>query len=214
MVRKIGLLGLLIVTALLAQNSSAEPTELLPASSYYQGFQWYNTVVLGKGVLGGRIDFAVYDTLGANGNEFVDAGFQTPGPGQYIYAYQIFNDTGFSDLPVANFSIRDSTNSPIDEALMTDTGAQDDGEGGISPAPSNTQGTWKWQLDTGGFVYKDDHSWFLVFSSDNPWTVGSFDITYPQESSAPVPGDTPEPATIVLLGVGAAVLLRRPRKAF
>lgn len=214
MVRKIALLGLLIVAALLVQNSSAEPAEMLPASSYYQGFQWYNTVYLGEGVLGGRIDFAVYDTLGANGNEFVHAGFQTPGPGQYIYAYQIFNDALFSDLPVASFSILNLDGSAVDEALMTDTGAQDDGQGGISPAPSDTQGVWKWQLGTGGYVYKHDHSWFLVFSSDHHWTVGSFDITYPQEGSAPVPGDTPEPATIVLLGIGAAVLLRRPRKAF
>ena len=96
-VKRVLFLSSLLVATLLSQNAGATLMPMLPESSHYQGFVWYNEEVepgpeTGPGyTVRGRIDFAVYDTQ-ENPNEFIGAdGYARPGDGRYIYAYQILN---------------------------------------------------------------------------------------------------------------------------
>ncbi len=195
-IRKICFLALLLVTALFIQNVSAALT-----SSYYDGFVRYD-----ENGLHGRIDFAVYDTLHLEyGGEYLDNGIEIPGTGQYIYAYQIFNDP-LASVEVAHFAILDIYGAAIDEALMNATSAQNNGAGGIAPDPivSVTQGVWKWTFD-GGYISEGEHSRFLVFSSEQDWVEGSYEIKGPTS--------IPEPGILTLLGIGSAMAFIRRRKS-
>lgn len=198
-IRKICFLSLLVVATLSIQNVSAVLT-----SSYHDGFVRYD-----EGGLRGRIDYAVYDTLHPEyGDEYLANGIEIPGTGQYIYAYQIFNDPFVSD-EVAHFAILDIDGDAINEALMNATSAQNIGTGGIAPDPtvSITQGVWKWTFD-GGYISEGEHSWFLVFSSAQDWVRGSYEI---KSHGVPVP--IPEPGMLTLLGIGGALAFIRRRKS-
>lgn len=203
---------MLIGGAVLAGCAFAGDTEMLPDSSLYQGHQYYSEYAGELGWLNGRLDFAVYDTQ-TYPDEFVGAdGFDMPGTGRYVYAYQVFNDLYASDQPVAYFSVLNLDGSSIVGA--GGTGAQDDGHGGIAPIDSDTEAVWKWELSNGGYIDRLEHSWFLAFSSDMNWVPGTYDIRAPEESDIPGPGDAPEPATVVLIGLGSLIFIRRPRKSF
>ena len=56
-----------------------------------------------------------------------------------------------------------------------------------------------------------DHSWFLMFSSDKTPVVGDFRIEGPEEGDVPAP--MPEPGTLMLLGIGSALIFTRRRKS-
>jgi hypothetical protein len=176
-------------------------------SSYYDGSVFYNT----EEGLAGRIDFAVYDTENAViGDEYMNDGIGIPGQGRYIYAYQIFQSP-FSGSDVSYFGILDASGNPIDESLINGTSAQDDGEGGIAPSPifSETEGTWVWTVEN-GYIAADEHSWLLVFSTDNNLTFGDYEIR-----GTGIPAPVPEPATIAVFSLGSLFLTarRRARKA-
>ena len=204
MMKKIGLFALLIVTTLLAQNASATLEPILE-SSYYDGFVFYY-----EGELFGRIDFAVYDTLDDEyGDEYLDVGITKPGDGQYIYAYQIFNDYSFSAESVAYFALLDINGDSID---IDSISSQQDPENGIEPGSMYLNGdeykvVWEFDGDA-GYVIAGEHSWFLIFSSNNDWTAGSYEIKGPDDVPVPVP----EPATVALLGIGSMLILLKKRR--
>jgi len=190
---------LLIVVVLLTQNASA-----LLSSSYYDGSVDYET----EDGLSGRLYFAVYDT--DQSDEYKNNEIEIPGEGRYIYAYQISSSI-FSAGDIAHFGVLDSDGVAVDESLINGTSAQDDQTEGIAPSPivSEHQGQWEWTFED-GYIAQGQHSWFLVFSSDQDWTAGTYEITGP---GMPVPEPVPEPATLALLGLGMTVLMTKRRKA-
>ncbi len=214
-VKRVLLLSSLLVATLLAQNAGATLAPMLPESSHYQGFVFYDEEIepgpeTGPGGnLGGRIDFAVYDTE-TYPNEFIGIdGFTKPGNGRYIYAYQIFNDyQGFSDASVAYFAALG-----IDMAFVGDIDSQEDPEGGVEPSDqyfSTTDAVWEFGTTNRDWINAgaDGHSWFLVFSSDKDWVAGDYEIRGPEPSDFPVP----EPTMLTLLGIGGAMLFKRRKK--
>jgi len=208
--KRTGSVCLLIVGVVVVSSASAGDTELLPSSSLYEGHRYFSRYTGELGWLNGRIDFAVYDTE-TYPDEFVGAdGFDMPGTGRYVYAYQVFNDVYTSDQSIAYFSVLNLDGSSIVGA--SGTGAQDDGHGGIAPIDSDTEGVWRWELSNGGYIDRLEHSWFLALSSDMNWVPGTYEIMAPGESDIPAPGTAPEPATVMLIGLGSLVLIHRPRR--
>ncbi len=211
--KKIKLLSLLLVAVLFVQNADAVLT-YLPYSSHYQGTSYFD---YGDTGVKGRVEFAVYDTLGPYGNEWTDAtGFDAPGDGRYIYAYQIFNDID-SAATIEGFTLWADDYHVLDIIGM---GEQDPQEGDylllgldfVEPTGSGTSNggvqAW-WEFDNGLFVAGED-SWFLIFSSANNWTAGSYYIG-PISSVPPVPN--PEPCTLALLGLGSAILFTKRKNS-
>jgi hypothetical protein len=207
--RKTWVFSLLVVATLFAGTASA--TIYLPDSSYEEG-AWQGSSIYEEEGFNVLVEFAVYDTdnLQFAGEIALDA--QLNLAGQYIYAYQIFNHMEDIYEEIAYFGILDIDRQPVDEALIeNDTGSHDDGSGGLAPTPedSDVQGTWVWTFD-GGFISAGEHSWFLVFSSHHAPVVGDFEIRAPEEGDFPVP--IPEPAMIVLLGMGGMVVVSTRRR--
>ena len=186
---------------ILPKNASATLIAL-PDSSYLDGL-WQGTSYYDDDGFNLRIDFAVYDTLGGNELATIE-GFEAPGDGQYIYAYQIFQhiDEGYKE--VSYFSILNLDGSAVNTALIQCTTALDDNNEGIAPDPlmCENQGIWVWSGDT-GYISTAQHSWFLVFSSDSAPVAGSYEVQAP--SDIPIP----EPTTIALLGIGGLAFLRK-----
>jgi hypothetical protein len=207
MARVIGKFGFLFLLMLLSLSTRDASAVLV--SSYHDGFAYYN-----QDGLYGRVDFAVYDTQDSvYGDEYKDNGIEMPGTGRYIYAYQIFNDLLFSQEAVSYFAIVDAQGELIEESAMNGTCGQDDGQDGVEPSPivSDRQGAWTWTLDGAGYVSQGEHSWLLVFSSDQPWEKGTFEIQSPETGGVPVP--VPEPATLIILALGGTVVLAGRRKS-
>jgi len=197
---KVGILiGLLVTTALFTNSVFA-----LPSSSYYEGKRTFSNV----DELSGYVEFAVYDTE-AYQDEFVgEDGFENPGDGQYVYAYQIFCDSSNAD-PFGSFAIlgigagaiadSDDIGSTFDltgEDIAT-TDQYFDEYTGDDPSKA------VWEFNN-GLLIADAHSQFLLISSDHDWTSGTVEI---KRQIFPVPN--PEPATIALLGLGSLILKRR-----
>jgi len=196
-IRKIGFFSLLAAAALFAQDAAATLT-----SSHYDGSTYYHTA----DGLHGRIDFAVYDTQ-TYPDEFIGAGgFQAPGSGRYIYAYQIFHDSVVNPA-LSYFAILGIAGAPVDGI-----GCQDDQSGGIASSDeyfTASRGVWEFENEHGqGILFAGEHSWFLVLSSDTDWVVGEYEIKAADDFPVPIP----EPAMITLLGIGGALMMRTRRR--
>lgn len=130
-----------------------------------------------------------------------------PAGDQYIYAYQLINKTPSEDIGL--FSVLDIGGNPLAQSLMHETQAMSVPQGVMpNPNPSAVQGEWVWA--SGAYVSAGRYSAFLIFSSPNAPTKGSFKIEGPQEEP-PVPA-VPEPGTIALLGVASGIFITNRRK--
>jgi len=220
-ITKAGWLSSLILVTFFVQNVSAVPTDyLLPVSSYaeaegaWQGSTFFDEV-WNDGWLRGRIDFAVYDTANmqpGSGEKTLADNLDLPG--RFIYAYQVINDYDASDESVAYFSVLGDGQTPLD-LYEESIGSYDDGSSGRAPTNHlfEDQLSVVWEF-TGGLLYKGDHSWFLVFSSNSGPAAGDYEVKGSESQPTPIP-EIPEPATVILLGLGAAVVVSiRKRRSF
>lgn len=192
---------LLILTIILC--ASVAQAALLPYSSLYQGRSYFPT-----STLSGWVDFAVYDR---NSGEYADA----PGEGQYIYAYQIFVDYASFD-PLEYFAIYRTDGTAINGITSID--AQDDGFSGIEPdmmyySPNETRGVWEFE---NGLLVGGEHSWFLVFSSNNSYTAGKYTVIKTSgDNDIPIEGGdhAPEPASLAMMAIGALWMSLKRKKS-
>jgi hypothetical protein len=202
-------LSVLLTVTSLAGNASASITELLPESSHYQGRSYYG-LFGGGGILSGRIDFAVYDTTAANQGGWGDR--DNPGQGRYVYAYQILADED-STVPVEFFGILGIGEGAI--ADDDDIGSQDDLSGeAIEPTQAyfNASLSKAFYEFEDGLLVADEHSWFLVISSNQDWVPGTYTFDKTASDEIPTPESIPEPVTIVLFGLGGTLFLIKHRK--
>ncbi|MHC4499810.1 MAG: PEP-CTERM sorting domain-containing protein [Planctomycetota bacterium] len=200
--KKPGFSVLLLVLTLFARNAGATLAPMLE-SSFHEGYVFYD-----EAGLRGRIDFAVYDTEHAEyGDEYLDVGIEAPGEGRYIYAYQIFNDYFVSEEAVAYFALLG-----IDESTVDGIGSQEDPESGVEPGDTFLDGVESravWEFNGSDmYVWAGEHSWFLVFGSDDGPVAGDYEIRGPDSVMVPAP----EPSTVALLGLGSVIFFVKRRK--
>ncbi|MHC4264781.1 MAG: PEP-CTERM sorting domain-containing protein [Planctomycetota bacterium] len=225
MMRKIFLGAVLLTLTVYVQTATAALAPMMPTSSYadghWQGHTFYDETLGDSSFLRGRIDFAVYDTqnLDSQESEWVD-GLDLTGEGQYLYAYQVFNDFEESDREVAYLSVfqADGGSFDLDESSI---GYSEDPESGVEPASgyledsSDMQVVWTWEPDPegSGFIYSGEHSWFLLFLSDSSPVAGDYEIMASDgQGELPAPGQVPEPSTIAMLGLGAALAVFKRKR--
>jgi hypothetical protein len=202
---KLKLLGLFAVSLALqtAANADYTPT-YLPQSSIWEGSRIYNQ----NGVYA-YVEYAVYDTWLSNYQNVFDKAvkdsFPNPGSGEYVYAYEILN-LGTDFDPIATFKLL--SGNPSD---ATGIGALRDNSG-TDIVPTNDGSSFVWTFENGVFV-ANKHSAFMVFSSNQGPVAGSFEIsTLGDNGNEPPNPNTPEPATIALVGCGAIGLLIKRRR--
>lgn len=204
----------LLISLLALLTAGTASASLLPVSSYYEGSSYFY-----RGGRAGHIDFAVYDTLDSDGDEFSAAlGDTAPGSGQYIYAYQIFSDN-LSSTIIDYFTVFDIGEGAIAD-FSSDIGTVSDSPGdpgaeGVDATksyfnPTLTKGVWEFNYD-GEHIIAGEHSYFLILRSNQEWTVGHYEFTHPDDDLLAVPDVIPEPFTLTLLGLGSVMLFSRRR---
>ena len=210
----------LVLLLFLCLNASA--TYILPVSSYAEAQgAWQGSSLYEEDNFSVLVEFAVYDRDNLQYTDEISLESDLSGilgDGQYIYAYQLFNTTKEGYDEIAYFGLLDSLGAALDDLLTYgDSTAYDDsaynsGDGGVAPMPvdSETEFVWIWTFD-GGYVAQSEHSWFLVFSSDYEPVAGDYEIRGPETPDNPVPG-VPEPAMVVLFGIGNALLFLKRRR--
>ncbi len=195
--KKIVALSMLLALTCAAQTASGLP---------YTGTVEYNFSEGGR-VLSGHIDFGVFDT------EVDYFGLTPPGDGQYIYAYQIFNDQGSAQEAVGYFAVLlggaavDGVGTDFwqgDTAAVEPNRAffDDEGDAVFLFQEANTEGDSLLNEET---LKPGMHSCVIMFTSDNDWQAGDYQISGGGLGSHETvfPGPTPEPATIFILAMGA-----------
>ncbi len=205
--KKFGLLALLLVATLLAQSSSAT---LLPNSYYafsegnWEGTQYFDVEA---GDIHGYVNYSVYDrdNLQWDGENYLGSVVDDAGMvGQYIYAYQVYNDTLSSLGDITHFQVLNEDGTALYGSSINDiTGIDDTPNSGVEPTAYLPTGIWKF-VDP-ATIAAGEHSWFLVFTSNSAPVAGSYTVTPLGQIPAP------EPGTIALLGLGGAVILRRKK---
>jgi hypothetical protein len=221
----------LAMVACLVMTAGAALTSL-PDSSHYSGISYYATSPSSGKIQAGRVEFAVYDTA-TNPDEFIGTdGFTNPGTGRYVYAYQIFNystnDYGMTNTSVPYFVIQSIGANSIASNDEIGTISSTAGSVNSNSYSLNASGTSVVFAFDNGILAAGKNSWYLILSSNQDWKVGSYSMESPPIDDGEVPGpkdvtasgDTtknnnpvvPEPASLFLMGLGAASLFKRKQK--
>lgn len=200
-----------LLAVVLFATASAQKTYALLGSTYGEdsGFQGFTSYT--ENGLDLFIQFTVYDAWDGL-NEFSWAGaVEMPDTDQYIYAYQIFNNLATSTEDIDYFSVLDIDGGAIAQSVIHKTTTQpDETTLGISPDPnvSIVQGSWQWSQEQ--LLVAGKYSSWLIFSSPNPPTPGTFEVKAAEEQENPFPvPNVPEPSMIALLGLGMALLFNK-----
>ena len=222
-VRKLVLVYFLCNLTLFVQTASATLAPMRPQSTYdegaWYGFEPYNIELEEGSFLRGRVDFAIYDTETYSPAEqsWVE-GLGLSGQGRFLYAYQIFNDYPESDEEVAYFSVFAESGNPLDVEEDSIDSSQDPengvelAEGYLADSDLEVVWTWEPEPDGHGFIFKTEHSWFLLFFSNSGPVPGDFEVRA-SEGAGELPTPVPEPTTIALLGLGSALALISRRRS-
>ena len=207
MVKRICIVGLMIVSGVFAQVASAT----LPFSTYGEDNGWQGYKTYEENGFDCMLVFNVYD-MAANPSEITWLGdVEFPQGDRYLYAYQLYSSE-LSTEDIGFFRILNIDGEEISQAVMRETQAVQDGEGtGVmtspNPSPDNKQGQWTWAA--GAFISATKHSAYLIFSSDKAPIKGSFEVKSSEETEPPVP----EPTTFALLSgaCGLYAITRRKK---
>ncbi len=195
-------LSVILLLAVITQNALA-----MPYSSYIDpyGETWTGQRTESQNGIDIKVEWTVYDLVN-HSNEFAWAGINLTGD-NYAYVYKITNLSGDE---IGSFSMLDN---PGDTDVI-DWSSRINGtqavEPGIMPdSPSELQGIWEWP--SGNFASAGAASAYLIFGSVYAPKAGDYMIEAPS-GDKPVPG-TPEPASLALFGIAAAIAsAKRGRK--
>ena len=191
-----GFLIFLILLIFIVQSASAA---LVKSGTTYFDENWQGNT------LSGEIDWFVYD----DPSEF---SFELPGSGDFVYVYQVTNYVT-SEGVIAHFGILG-----LDENNVSGIGSTDDTAGGAESSDEyldDTDGAvWKWSDDQASFRYilQDDHSWWLVLTSDygpvvRDYEIRGIDVSAPLEG--PGENGVPEPSMMAIFGLGSYFVYAR-----
>jgi hypothetical protein len=196
-------LSLLVIGFALIMCINTVTATPLPSSSYYDGSSTFY-----QNGLAGQLNFAVYDTQSSN--EFADAGYEVPGGSneRFIYAYQIYCNEQYSTKAFSYLAISGIGEDSISSEDVI--GAVKDSEEGIEPDSayfndSKTKAIWEFNK---GYLVGGKNSWFLVYTSNEDYTTGTYEVLPTSDNEIPV-ANNPEPATIIMLGLGGYLVRRR-----
>ena len=222
-ISKICLIALVIVMALPVQKTLALPdSTFAEAEGNWQGTKFYRN---DENTLYARVDFTVYDTAntGAEADFVTSIVDELSLTGQYIYAYQVWNSGTQSTESIESFGLTNLDGTDITQSLDDSTSYDDQSGYGVEPnSVVADEALWEFDWQGDGELAPDKRSWFLLYSSDFAPIAGDFKIrTFESDDNVDIPLDpdsvsdpetVPEPVTLILMGLGSTIVLKRRRR--
>lgn len=218
--KKLGTLLLLLVFTLVMSQSALAFFSALPETSEELS-NWYGYRDYTGNGFDCSVYFSVYDRGTGGTSEFEDAGYVAPEDGQFVYVYQVVNFGG----DIGEFAVfalgEDIDMDGISEDNISAERDPYQAEGDdVTGNPTNSE--WvdeskevKWTFTGDSAIGANEHSWFLIFTSDFGPIKGDFTVAERPASQGDLPtsgSEVPEPATAIILSSGLYIVRRLRRK--